>query len=41
MAEPVLAHRLVLSPEARMRNMTAEKILAGVIGSVPVPVKVK
>ena len=37
MAEPVLAHRLVLSPEARMRNMTAEKILAGVIGSVPVP----
>ena len=41
MTEPVLAHRLVLSPEARMRNMTAEKILAGVIGSVPVPVKVK
>lgn len=41
MAEPVLAHRLVLSPEARMRNMTAEKILTGVIGSVPVPVKVK
>ena len=41
MAEPVLAHRLVLSPEARMRNMTAEKILAGVIGSVQVPVKVK
>lgn len=41
MAEPVLAHRLVLNPEARMRNMTAEKILAGVIGSVPVPVKVK
>ena len=41
MAEPVLAHRLVLSPEARMRNMTAEKILAGVIGNVPVPVKVK
>ena len=30
-----------LSPEARMRNMTAEKILAGVIGSVPVPVKTK
>ena len=41
MAEPVLAHRLVLSPEARMRNMTAGKILANVIGSVPVPVKVK
>ena len=41
MAEPVLAHRLVLSPEARMRNMTAERILGNVIGSVPVPVKVK
>ena len=41
MAEPVLAHRLVLSPEARMRNMTAERILAGIMGSVQVPVKVK
>ncbi len=39
MAAPVLAHRLVLSPEARMRNMTAERILASVIGSVQVPVK--
>lgn len=41
MAEPVLAHRLVLSPEARMRNMTAERVLAGVMQSVQVPVKVK
>ena len=41
MAEPVLAHRLVLSPEARMRNMTAERILANVLGSVQVPVKVR
>ncbi len=41
MAEPVLAHRLVLSPEARMRNMTAERILTGIMGSVQVPVKVK
>ena len=40
-AEPVLAHRLVLSPEARMRNMTAQRILANVMGSVQVPVKVK
>ena len=39
MAAPVLAHRLVLSPEARMRNMTAERVLASVIGSVQVPVK--
>ena len=41
MAEPVLAHRLVLSPEARMRNMTAGKILSNVMGTVQVPVKVK
>ncbi|MBQ6373112.1 MAG: MoxR family ATPase [Clostridia bacterium] len=41
MAEPVLAHRLVLSPEARMRNMTAQRVLASVMGSVQVPVKAK
>ena len=40
-AEPVLAHRLVLSPEARMRNMTAQRVLSGVMSSVQVPVKVK
>ena len=41
MAEPVLAHRLVLSPEARMRNMTPERVLQGLLGGVQVPVKVK
>ncbi len=41
MAAPVLAHRLVLSPEARMRNMTAERVLQGVLSGVTVPVKVK
>ena len=41
MAEPVLAHRIMLSPEARMRNMTNERVLAGVLNSVQVPVKVK
>ena len=41
MAEPVLAHRLVLSAEARMRNSTAERVLAGVLQGVQVPVKVK
>jgi MoxR-like ATPase len=39
MAEPVLAHRLALSPEARMRNMTQQKALAGVMSQVQVPVK--
>ncbi|MBQ3424996.1 MAG: MoxR family ATPase [Clostridia bacterium] len=41
MAEPVLAHRLVLSPEARMRGMTPQRVLKGVMGNVQVPVKVK
>ena len=39
MAAPVLAHRLILSPEARMRNMTAVRVLSQVIGSVQVPVR--
>ena len=41
MATPVLVHRMVLSPEASMRNMTAERVLQGVMGVVAVPVKVK
>jgi len=40
-ADPVLAHRLVLSPEAHMRNMTASRVLQSVLGSVQVPVKIK
>lgn len=40
MAPPVLAHRIQLSPEARMRNMTPERALAGVMSGVQVPVKV-
>jgi hypothetical protein len=31
----------MLSPEARMRNMTNERVLASVLNSVQVPVKVK
>ena len=31
----------VLSPEARMRNMTAQRVLNNVMGSVAVPVKAK
>ena len=39
MALPVLAHRLVLSPEARMKGVSAQSIVKKVLGSVPVPVK--
>jgi len=39
MAQPVLAHRLVLSPEARMKGVTAQSIVQRVLTNVPVPVK--
>ena len=39
MAESVLSHRIILTPEARMRGMTPERLLSAVIGSVQVPVK--
>lgn len=40
MALPVLSHRVIMSPEARMRNMTTERALQSVIGSVQVPIKI-
>jgi len=40
MAYPVLAHRMSLSPEARMKGISPERILTGLIGSVQVPVRV-
>jgi MoxR-like ATPase len=39
LAEPILAHRLVLSTDARIRDRQAEEILAEVLASVPVPVE--
>ncbi len=40
LAPVVLAHRLILSAQARLRGRTAEQLLAEVIESVPVPVEV-
>ncbi len=34
---PVLAHRLIVSPEARMRNASPHAVLAGLIAELPVP----
>ena len=36
---PVLAHRMVLSPEARMKGMSAEQILLTILQNTAVPVK--
>jgi MoxR-like ATPase len=35
----VLAHRLMISPQARLRGRTKEDIVTEVVGSVPVPVE--
>ena len=37
LAVPVLAHRLLVSPEAQLRGVTAERIVADLMGSVTVP----
>jgi MoxR-like ATPase len=36
---PVLAHRILLSPEAQMRGAAAEEILDGLVGRVPIPAR--
>ena len=37
MAHSVLSHRLILTPEARMKGIPAEAILSGIIDTLPVP----
>ena len=37
MAIPVLAHRLILTPEARVRRQNVEQLLSALIASTPVP----
>jgi MoxR-like ATPase len=37
LAGPVLAHRLMLTPEAQLQGADAASIVADVLASVPVP----
>jgi MoxR-like ATPase len=37
LADPVLAHRLVLSSDAQLQGINASKVVADVLGTVPVP----
>jgi MoxR-like ATPase len=37
-APPVLAHRMILKPESRLRKMTADRIVSDILGRVAVPV---
>jgi MoxR-like ATPase len=39
MSGPVLAHRIMLSPESRMKGLTTARVLRAVLESVSVPVK--
>jgi MoxR-like ATPase len=39
LAQPVLAHRIIPSPEARLRGRSAEDLIAEVTSAVPVPVE--
>ena len=39
LAEPVLSHRLILGPAARLRGATAESVLASLCDTAPVPVE--
>ena len=38
-ALPVLSHRVVLNPEARMKGVTAEAVISNIMKSTTVPVK--
>ncbi|MFB9238723.1 AAA family ATPase [Plantactinospora siamensis] len=37
LTEPVFAHRILLTPDAQMRGVTAAQVLAEAVASVPVP----
>ena len=39
MAEPVLAHRLILTSGARLRGLVPEQIVAGILNSLPAPIE--
>jgi len=38
MAIPVLSHRLILKPEARLKEMTAERVIKSILNTIFVPV---
>lgn len=38
LAQPVLAHRMILRPEARLKSSSAESIVQEILNTVPVPI---
>ena len=41
LAPPVLQHRLILNPESRLRRVTQESVLRGILEELPVPTGVR
>ena len=39
LAAPVLSHRLILAPEAKLRGLTPDAVVAGLLDVVPVPTR--
>jgi MoxR-like ATPase len=39
LVQPVLAHRMILAPEARLRGRNLETLLAEIVATIPVPVE--
>jgi MoxR-like ATPase len=39
--QPVLSHRIILSPEARLSQTKVEKVLKSIVAKIPVPVLVQ
>lgn len=37
LAEPTLAHRLIISPAARMKNVDARQVIQNILNAIPVP----
>jgi MoxR-like ATPase len=38
LAQPVLAHRLLLNPDAQLQGMSSNRVLQDILAQVPVPV---
>jgi MoxR-like ATPase len=39
LAPPVLTHRIIISPQTRLRGRRPEEVMAEIVGTVPVPVE--
>jgi MoxR-like ATPase len=38
MVKPVISHRIILSPEAKLAQMKVEKVLKNIVAKIPIPI---